>query len=88
MHALQGYLVMTDALLSGTISENMRQDYIAKMELVVNEINSRDTKTISSKLAYPEETYTSGSILYSECSCAISCFDLRWCSHDVLKSAI
>jgi len=83
MHALQGYLVMTDALLSGTISQNIRQDYITKMELVVNEINSRDTQSIVSKLAYPEETYTSGSILYSECSLTIHSFEIGLTHHRI-----
>jgi len=60
-HALFGYLVMTEALLSGTVTESRRADYFARIEAVNCELAARAGAFASRSLAFPSETLASGS---------------------------
>lgn len=60
--ALRGYLVMADALLSGTTSPELRASYATKIHDVKAELGKRSDSALDHRsLAYPAESAMSGS---------------------------
>jgi len=60
--ALRGYLVMADALMSGTTSEDLLYSYRTKVNDIHDEIHIRTSAAPASRsLAFPAETIMSGS---------------------------
>lgn len=58
--ALQGYLVMLQVYMSGTISESMLKSYQLKEIDAERELSIRSIK--EAELAHPKETWVSGSV--------------------------
>lgn len=59
--ALQGYIVMLEAFMSGTKTESTLQDYKQKESEALKELNTRSIK--EEQLAHPTETWVSGSVV-------------------------